>query len=90
MTHGTGSGHVSEHEENEKVVVDYDEVFDEYSVAVPGGAARQLIYCCPWCGERLPPSKRDRWHDELEAQGVDPLTGPLPEPYKTSAWRLKQ
>lgn len=90
MTHGTGAGHVSVHEENEKVVVEYDEVFDEYSIEAPGGAGRQMIYFCPWCGERLPPSKRDQWFDELEAQGIDPHTDPVPEPYKTSAWRLKQ
>lgn len=90
MAHGTGSGHVSTHPENEKVVVEYNEVFDEYSVETPGGASRQLIYFCPWCGERLPPSRRGRWFDELEAQGLDPLNDPVPEPYKTAAWRLRQ
>jgi hypothetical protein len=90
MKHGTGTGHVSEHPENEKIVVEYNEVFDEHTVEVPGGASRQLIYFCPWCGERLPPSKRDQWFNELEAQGLDPLKDPVPEPYKTAAWRLRQ
>jgi hypothetical protein len=66
------------------------EVFDEYSIETPGGASRQLIYFCPWCGERLPPSKRDQWFDQLEAQGFDPLNDQVPEPYKTAAWRLEQ
>ena len=43
MAHGTGTGHVSAHPENEKVVVEYNEVFDEYSIETPGGASRQLI-----------------------------------------------
>lgn len=89
MTHGTGTGHVSAHPENEKVVVRYDEVFDEYTVETPGGASRQMIYFCPWCGERLPQSKRDQWFDALEAQGLNPLNDPIPEPYKTAAWRLE-
>lgn len=90
MAHGTGAGHVSAHEENEKVAVEYDDVFDEYSIEVPGGAGRQQIYFCSWCGLRLPASKRDQWYDELDAQGVDPNTDSVPEPYKTAAWRLKQ
>lgn len=47
----------------------------------------QQIYFCPWCGERLPQSQRDKWFDELEALGIDPMNEPYPEKYKTAEWR---
>jgi hypothetical protein len=77
---------MARHAENTKEPVAYDARFDEYSIQVPGGASRQLLWYCPWCGERLPRSRRDEWFDALEARGIDPIDDPIPEPFQSDAW----
>lgn len=48
----------------------YNEKFDEFGIIIhDGGESYVNINFCPWCGERLPESKRDRWFDELEQLG---------------------
>lgn len=42
------------------VLVVYLPRFDEYVIRT-GDAPLGVIRFCPWCGERLPESKRDRW-----------------------------
>ncbi|MEM7780234.1 MAG: hypothetical protein AAF697_07595 [Pseudomonadota bacterium] len=59
--------------------------FDIYWV--PAGSAKQQLFYCPWCGEKLPPSQRDRWFDELEAMGIDPNVDPIPSAYQSGEWR---
>ncbi|WP_299724271.1 hypothetical protein [uncultured Tateyamaria sp.] len=69
---------------------DYNAVFDEFALMYPDGISVVLISFCPFCGTKLPPSKRDDWFDELEALGFDePLLASeeLPEKYKSGAWR---
>jgi hypothetical protein len=67
-------------------IVVYNEVFDEYGIPVhDGGASYVLIEHCPWCGEKLPESQRDRWFDATEALGVDHEA--LPPKFLTGAWR---
>lgn len=50
----------------------YNEVFDEY-----GAISRNpenhytLLRFCPFCGTPMRPSRRDDWHGELEARGLD-------------------
>jgi hypothetical protein len=70
------------------VLLAYSEVFDDYGIIYhDGGESRQIINYCPWCGAKLPDSKRDRWFDELEKLGIDdPIEQEYPEKYKTSAW----
>ena len=68
----------------------YSEKFDEYGIIVhDGGSSTVEILFCPWCGTKLPPSARDRWFDELEANGVDPTCDPIPPAYETAEWRTK-
>lgn len=83
--HRTSCGHMDGHPQNDWGTVRYDVRFDVYWVAA--GAAKQQLFYCPWCGEQLPPSERDRWFEELEALGIDPATGPIPEDYRSGAWR---
>lgn len=70
------------------LVVVYDETFDEYGLVVhDGGRSSILIRYCPWCGARLPESKRDRWFDELERLGFDdPSNQDIPARYRNSEW----
>lgn len=81
----TSRGHMGQHRENDWGSVQYDSRFDEYWVAA--GSARQCLLYCPWCGEALPPSKRDEWFDAVEALGLDPWQDEVPEEFRSDAWR---
>lgn len=83
------SSHMQTHPENRDDVVKYDGRLREHYLVVRSDLdheVRQLIYNCPWCGDRLPSSLRDRWFSELESIGIDPLVDEIPAKYKTSAW----
>jgi hypothetical protein len=69
-------------------LVSYSDKFDEYGLIVhDGGSSSIQIPFCPFCGAKLPESKRDRWFDELESLGFsEPMEDDIPEQYKTSAW----
>lgn len=69
----------------------YDEIFDEYGLIVhDGGRSTIEIDYCPWCGQKLPESKRERWFKELEDLGLDsPSEQQIPPKYRTSEWWRK-
>jgi hypothetical protein len=69
----------------------YDEKFDEFGIIIhDGGNSFLEINYCPWCGKRLPQSKRNRWFDELEQLGYEsPLEMDIPNEYKSSKWYKK-
>ncbi len=77
--------HMAKHPQNRWGSVHYDDRFDIYWVKA-GGAKQQLFYC-PWCGEKLPESQRRRWFDELDERGIDPADDDFPDEYKSGAWR---
>lgn len=69
-------------------IVQYNAKFDEYGLPIKdGGNSVILIQFCPWCGKKLPESKRDTWFDVLEKKGyVDPTSENVPEPFKDGRW----
>ena len=69
-------------------LISYSLPFREYGLMVHDGTTSSIIIrYCPWCGSRLPDSLRDRWFDELEAQGFDdPWRQNIPSRYHTDAW----
>jgi len=69
-------------------LVHYSARFDEYGLIIHDGGTSSLgISHCPWCGAKLPASKRDRWFQELEARGIEePLDENAPAEYLTDAW----
>lgn len=70
-------------------LVYYSEIFDEYGLdCVEDGYSYVLIEYCPWCGKKLPKSKREKWFEELEMLGIeDPLCEEgIPEKYKSGEW----
>ncbi|MBQ7415881.1 MAG: hypothetical protein IJW14_02430 [Oscillospiraceae bacterium] len=70
-------------------LVHYSDVFDEYGISFHDDASVLLIQYCPWCGRKLPDSKRGEWFEELEQLGYDePLSrNDLPAAYQCAKWR---
>ena len=61
--------------------------FQEYGLIVhDGGTACIGIRFCPWCGQRLPESQRDRWFDELEQRCIDPWEDDVPAEFEDDRW----
>lgn len=68
-------------------VVSYVAMFDEYGLIVHDGGASYLhIAHCPWCGSRLPESRRDEFFAHMDALGIDPWLDDLPQRFQTDAW----
>ena len=68
----------------------YSEVFDEYSICcAEDEQSILLLKYCPWCGTKLPESKREEWFDKLEELGFDDpiFDDNIPTAFKTSEWR---
>lgn len=73
--------------ETPECVVTYDVRFDEYAIGARGGSGDDvLIAYCPWCGVRLPDSKRKAWQDGLRRQGIDPDFHDIPADFLSGKW----
>lgn len=49
----------SDEVDNPDVIIKYSSKFDEYGIPIyDGGTSYILIHYCPWCGTKLPKSKR--------------------------------
>lgn len=71
----------------------YNEIFDEYGLNImEDNLSCILIEYCPWCGKRLPISKRQEWFECLEKMGFDtPLfQQDIPQEYQCAQWRTRQ
>lgn len=76
---------------DENRVILFSSAFREYGIPVMDGKVYSssyiLIEYCPWCGKRLPESKRYEWFEVLEKLGYDsPFEQDIPEKFKTSEW----
>ncbi|KUL27206.1 DUF6980 family protein [Streptomyces regalis] len=61
--------------------------FQEYGLLIhDGGTSSHGIDFCPWCGQRLPESQRDRWFDEMESRGIDPWEDEIPAEFQDGSW----
>lgn len=69
-------------------LISYSACFDEYGLRIhDGGSSTIEIKHCPWCGVRLPESRRDEWFERLDALGFDqPFDQELPPEFDTDAW----
>ena len=69
----------------------FDIKFDEYGLIIhDGGESYIEINYCPWCGCKLPESKRDLWFSTLENLGYDdPIQQDIPEEFMTDKWYNK-
>lgn len=61
--------------------------FREFGIYYTMSESKMTIAYCPFCGQLLPPSLRDRWVDEINALGFEPYdSDTMPERYRSSAW----
>ena len=73
-------------------IVYYSSKFDEYGIPIRDGEKGKassyiLIDYCPWCGKKLPQSKRNEWFEKLEKMGFSsPMEENIPQKFKTSEW----
>ena len=69
-------------------VVDWIKPWDEYRIPVSyDGNSSTLIAYCPWCGAKLPESKRERWYETLHQLGYDdPSEQVIPEEFDSDLW----
>ena len=74
------------------ILITYSPKFDEYCIPIrDGGSSGANIRYCPWCGVKLPESKRDQWFQELESKGFDdPWVQDIPPEYLTDEWYKKK
>jgi hypothetical protein len=49
----------------------YSSVFDEYCIINQLQIDVETIKFCPWCGVKLPKSKREEWFDLMDELGID-------------------
>ncbi len=70
------------------VLVSYIPKFDEYGLIIHDGGSSSLdIRFCPWCGSKLPLSKRDARFDRLEELGFDdPTEQRIPGAFESDGW----
>lgn len=69
-------------------IIDYSTAFDEYTIIIhDGGKSGIQFNYCPWCGQKLGPSKRELWFTVLEYLGFDdPLDSKIPEEFNDESW----
>ncbi|MCB0337182.1 MAG: hypothetical protein KDD62_12780 [Bdellovibrionales bacterium] len=69
-------------------LISYLAKFDEYGLIIhDGGSAVRSIQFCPFCGTKLPASRREQWFLELEKLGItEPDDDRMPEEFKSDKW----
>lgn len=78
---------LSEHISNEELGIVFWAKFREYGMRyLDGGSSIQQIRYCPWCGQKLPGSLRDRWFDRIEQMGYELGDPRIPEIFLSGKW----
>lgn len=82
--------------EDPKMPLEYYPIAREYGIPLYYSPAMQRLIYCPWCGEKLPKSLRDKFFEILEKEyNVEPefdvKEDPnVPEEFKSDAWWKKR
>lgn len=73
------------------VLISYEPEFDEYGIIIhDGGTGSVSIKFCPFCGTKLPSSKRDKWFNKMEKLGIDIDNDEIPKEYLNYGWWLNK
>src|SRR5262249_6702406 len=72
-----------------EAAVIYNPRFDELGIYLYDRSVLGIRHC-PWCGAKLPESRRDEWLQRARALGIeDPKDPRLPTELKSDAWYRK-
>jgi hypothetical protein len=65
--------YMNEYLAEDNIAIKYSSVVREYCIPVlDGGSSGIILRFCPWCGNKLPTSLREKWFGTLESLGYDP------------------
>lgn len=64
----------------------YSSAYQEFGMRLSSKYEYSVLNHCPWCSEKLPISRRDKWFDSLENINIDPWESDIPIQYLSSAW----
>jgi len=77
----------------QRALIYYNAKLDEYGIIEHSECGNRVyikMEFCPFCGVKLPESKRDLWFDKLEAMGIDPWDpDAVPKEFRTDEWYRK-
>ncbi|HZV68682.1 MAG TPA: hypothetical protein VFG10_04030 [Saprospiraceae bacterium] len=69
------------------IIMNYNEIFDEYGIPIyDGGTSVLQIMYCPWCGNKLPVSKRDQWFEKFGELAYEDDNSKIPDQYRSDQW----
>lgn len=76
---------------DEEIPIVFSAKFREYGIRVLDGSNSYIqIHYCPWCGNKLPRSLRDRWIRELRKLGLEPGDKRIPKKFNSDRWYSKR
>lgn len=67
----------------------FSEQFNEYGINIYGTPAVSNIKFCPYCGKKLPKSKRKKFYNTMKKLGIDTNEDKIPKKYRHYGWWLK-
>ena len=83
--HGTNIWDCADH------LICYSSCFDEFGIIIhDGGNSYVQISFCPFCGQKLPISKRSKFFEILEELGLEWDSDNLPSEFETDEWWKKR
>jgi hypothetical protein len=62
-------------------------VFNEYGLICQPSAEILQIHHCPFCGSRLPESRREKWFERLEKEDWKTWGDPIPSELLSHDWK---
>ena len=77
---------------NEDDIIHYSLKYDEYGISIHDGENGSVnsyiqIQYCPWCGKKLPESKREEWFEKLITLGYEnPFSDAIPKCFLSDEW----
>jgi hypothetical protein len=65
----------------------WSSIFDEYGLICQPSAEILQVKHCPFCGTKLPQSRRNAWVERLEMEGWNTWGDPIPSELLSPDWK---
>ena len=62
-------------------------VFNEYGLICQPSAEILKIKFCPFCGKKLPKSRREKWFKQIKISGWENFDDPIPKSFLRHDWK---